>query len=149
VPLYGVHTGEEHVKMSLAPQRLAAGLLTSFAILAALVASVGLYGVLAYGVARRRREIGIRMAIGAEPAMVVRRILGQALSLTAVGLILGAGAACVLMRLIASQVRGVSPYDAVTFAAVSALLCAVATGAALIPAIRAANVNPLSALRSE
>ena len=149
VPLYGLHTGEEHVKMSLAPQRLAAGLLTSFAILAAIVASVGLYGVVAYGVARRRREIGIRMALGAEPAMVVRRVLGQALSLTALGLVLGTGATLTLMRLIASQVKGVSPYDWVAFLAVSLLLCAVATGAALIPAIRAAHADPLNALRSE
>jgi predicted permease len=149
VPLYAIHTGEEHVKMSLAPQRLAAGLMTSFAILAAVVASVGLYGVVAYGVTRRRREISIRMALGAEPAMVVRRILGQALSLTALGLVLGTGATYVLMRLIASQVKGVSPYDWVAFVAVYMLLCTVATGAALIPAIRAANADPLTALRSE
>jgi hypothetical protein len=148
-PLYGVHTGKEHVRMSLAPQRLAAGLLTSFAILAAIVASVGLYGVVAFSVSRRRREIGIRIAIGAQPAMVVRRILGQALSLTVFGLFLGAGAASMLMRLIASQVKGVSPYDGITFAAVAVLLCAMATGAALIPALRAANVDPLTALRSE
>ena len=149
VPLYGVHTGKEHVRMSLAPQRLAAGLLGSFAILAAIVASVGLYGVVACSVARRRREIGIRMAIGAEPAMVVRHILAQALSLTAFGLFFGAGAASILMRFIASQVKGVSPYDGITFAAVAVLLCAMATGAALIPALRAANVDPLTALRAE
>ena len=149
VPLYGVQTGGELVKMSLAPQRLAAGLLTSFALLAAIIASVGLYGVVAYGVARRRREIGIRIAIGAKPAEIVRRILSQALSLTAVGLALGAGATVVLMRLIASQVKGVSPYDGISFAAVSALLCAVTAGAALIPALRAARADPLAALRSE
>ncbi len=148
-PLYAVHSGKEHVRMSLAPQRLAAGLLTSFAILAAIVATVGLYGVVACSVARRRREIGIRIAIGAEPAMVVRRILGQALSLTALGLVLGGVAACVLMRLVASQVKGVSPYDGITFVVVSVLLCAMAAGAALIPALRAANVDPLAALRSE
>jgi putative ABC transport system permease protein len=148
-PLYAVHSGKEHVQTSLAPQRLAAGLLGSFAILAAIVASVGLYGVVACSVARRRREIGIRIAIGAEPAMVVRRILGQALSLTALGLVLGAGAAGVLMRLVASQVKGVSPYDGITFAAVAVLLCVMATGAALIPALRAANIDPLAALRSE
>ena len=112
VPLFGIHTGEEHVRTSLAPQRLAAGLLISFAILAALVASVGLYGVVACSVARRRREIGIRIAIGAEPATVVRGILGHALSLTAMGLVLGAAIAYGLMRFIASQVKGVSSYDA-------------------------------------
>ncbi|HXX24470.1 MAG TPA: ABC transporter permease [Terriglobia bacterium] len=149
VPLYGILTGEELVKMSLAPQRLAAGLLASFAILAAIVASIGLYGVVAYGVARRKRDIGVRMALGAAPAEVVRRILAQALSITAVGLILGAGATFALMRLIASQVKGVSPYDWITFAAVSALLCAVAGVAALIPAFRVARADPLAALRSE
>jgi predicted permease len=149
MPLYGVHTGQEHVKMSLAPQRLAAALIASFAILAAIVTSIGLYGVVAYSVARRKREIGIRMALGAEPARVVGRIVGQALSLTALGLILGAGASCALMRLIASQVKGISPYDAVTFAAVPVLLCAIAAGAALVPALRAAHADPLQALRSE
>jgi predicted permease len=149
VALSGLHTGSEHVKASLAPQRLAAGLLASFAILAVIVASIGLYGVVAYSVARRKREIGIRMALGAEPARVVGRIVGQALSLTALGLILGAGASCALMRLIASQVKGISPYDAVTFAAVPVLLCAIAAGAALVPALRAAHADPLQALRSE
>jgi ABC-type antimicrobial peptide transport system permease subunit len=123
--------------------------LASFAILAVIVASIGLYGVVAYSVARRKREIGIRMALGAEPARVVGRIVGQALSLTALGLILGAGASCALMRLIASQVKGISPYDAVTFAAVPVLLCAIAAGAALVPALRAAHADPLQALRSE
>lgn len=149
VPLYGLHTGEEHVKMSLAPQRLAAGLLASFALLAAIVASVGLYGVVAYSVARRRREIGIRMALGAEPANVVRRVVGHALSLTVIGLVLGTGATYALLRLVASEVRGVSPYDWVTFTLVSLLLCVVATIAALIPAIRAARIDPLNSLRSE
>jgi len=149
VPLEGLHAGPEHVKMSLAPQRFAAGLLVSFAIIAALVASVGLYGVIAYGVAREKRDIGIRMALGAQPTVVVRRILGRALALTALGLILGAGASCALIRLIATQVKGVSPYDWATFAAVSVLLCAVAAGAALVPALRAAHADPLPALRSE
>ena len=140
---------QEHVKNSLAPQRLAAGLLASFASLAAIVASIGIYGVVAYSVTRRRREIGIRMALGAGPARVVARIVGQALFLTAFGLILGAGASYALMRLIASQVKGVSPYDSLTFAAVPVLLCAIAAGAALIPAIRASRADPLQTLRSE
>jgi ABC-type antimicrobial peptide transport system permease subunit len=135
--------------MSFAPQRFAAGLLASFAIIAALVASVGLYGVIAYGVARRRHDIGIRMALGAEPARVVRGILSQALSLAALGLIPGAAASFALMRVIASQVEGVSPYDWVTFTVVAVLLCAVATVAALLPALRAARADPLAALRSE
>ena len=149
VPLYGAHTGEELTQMSIAPQRLAAGLLTSFAILAAIVAAVGLYGVVACSVARRRREIGIRIAIGAEPATVIRGILGHALSLTAIGLVLGAATTCVLMRFIASQVKGVSAYDGVTFIVVSVLLCSIAAGAAFIPALRAARVDPVTALRSE
>jgi len=149
MPLYGVHTGQEHVKLALAPQRLAATLLALFAILAAIVASIGLYGVVAYSVARRRREIGIRMALGAEPATVVGRVLGHALSLAALGLVLGTGATWALLRIVASQVKGVSLYDWVTFTTVSLLLCAVATAAALLPAIRAARSEPLEALRSE
>jgi ABC-type antimicrobial peptide transport system permease subunit len=149
VPLYGIHTGEEHVRTSLAPQRLAAGLLISFAILAALVASVGLYGVVACSVARRRREIGIRIAVGAEPARVVRGILVHALSLTAIGLVLGAAIACGLMRFIASQVKGVSFYDAVTYLVVSVLLCAITAVAAFIPALRAAHMDPVIVLRGE
>ena len=149
VVLYGIHTGDEHVRVSIAPQRLAAGLLTSFAILAAIVASVGLYSVVAFSVSRRRREIGIRMAIGAKPATVVRDILGRALLLTGIGLILGGAGACVMMRFIASQVRGVSPYDGLTFIGVSLLLFATSAGAAFIPALRAARVDPLRELRSE
>ena len=113
------------------------------------MASIGLYGVVAYTVARRKRDIAIRMALGAEPARVVGRIVGHALSLTAFGLILGAGASYALMRLVASQVKGVSPYDSVTFAAVPVLLCAIAAGAALVPAIRAVHADPVQALRSE
>ena len=149
VPLEGLHTGPEHVKMSLTPQRFAAGLLASFAILAAIVASTGLYGVIAYGVARQRHDIGIRMALGAQPAAVVRHILARALALTALGLALGVAASCTLMRLIASQVKGVSPYDGATLAAVSVLLLVAAAAAALSPALRAAHANPLAALRSE
>jgi len=149
MPLYDVHTGHEHVKTALAPQRFAATLLTSFAILAAIVASIGLYGVVAYSVARQRREIGIRMALGAEPARVVGRVLGHALSLTALGLVLGIGATYALLRLVASQIKGVSPYDWGTFTLVALLLCAVATVAALIPAVRAARIDPLNSLRAE
>jgi predicted permease len=148
-PLYGIHTGEEHVRMALEPQRLAMILLALFAVLAATIAAVGLYGVVAYGVARRRRDIGIRLALGAQPATVVRQILRQALSLTVIGLIVGAGSALALMRLVASQIKGVSPYDAATFVIVAVLLSAIAICAALIPAIRAANLDPLVALRSE
>ncbi len=151
VPLYGIHSGDEHVQTALAPERFAAGLLSSFAIVAAVVAAIGLYGIVAFSVARRRREIGIRMAIGATQGTIVRGILGAAPSSpwTGVGLVFGAVGACVTMRLIASQVKGVSPYDPVTIAAVALLLCAASAVAALIPALRAARVDPLKSLRSE
>jgi len=149
VPLYGALTGDELVQMSIAPQMLAAGLLTSFAVLAALVASVGLYGVVACSVARRRRDIGIRIAMGAKPATIVRGILTQALSLTVVGLVLGAAAASGLMRFVSSQVKGVSACDRITFVVVAVLLCVVSAGAAFIPALRAARVDPAGTLRSE
>ena len=149
VPLYGIHSGDEHVQTSLAPERFAAGLFSSFAIVAAILAAIGLYGIVAFSVARRRREIGIRMAIGATRGTIVRGILGSTLSLTGVGLVFGAVGACVTMHLIASQVKGVSPYDPVTFAVIALLLCAASAVASFIPALRAARMDPLRSLRSE
>lgn len=147
--LYGIRTEEEQMQISLSPQRVAAGFLGAFAILAVILASVGLYSVVAYSVIQRRREVGIRMAIGATPGTVVRHFLGQALYLTGIGLIVGVTAAGVLIRFIASQIKGISVYDPITFAAVASLLAIVTISAASIPAFRAARVDPLRALKEE
>lgn len=149
VPLNSIATGDQRVNASLAPQRLAAGLLAAFGALAIILASVGLYSVMACSVVQRRREIGIRIALGARPGVVVRQILGRAFLLTAGGLVLGAAASAAAMRLIASQVKDVSPYDGVTFGVAALLLAAMSASAALIPALRAARIDPLTALKCE
>ena len=149
MPLYGVHTGQEHVKMSLAPQRLAAALIASFAILAAIVTSIGLYGVVAYSVARRKREIGIRMALGADRAKVVQLVLRGAFKRVMIGLVLGLPLAIGAGRLISAQLYGVTSWDplALTVAASALALCAFF--ATIIPASRAASISPMNALRIE
>lgn len=148
VPLYGQKTGEEMVAAALAPQRLAALLLGSFAIVTILLATVGLYSVMAFSVRQRTREIGIRLAIGARPGNVLRQVLARAMAMAAIGMMVAGGAACfAVMRLVAPQLRGVSPYDGLTFAAVLVLLTAVSAVAALLPAVRAARVDPLTALK--
>lgn len=148
-PLYEVRTGQELVDDALEPQRLAAGLLAAFGLAAIVLASVGLYSVMAYSVARRTREIGIRLAIGAQPAAVVRQTLGSALRLAVVGVAAGAAGSAAVMRLAAAEMHGVSPHDWATFAAVALLLVAVALAAALGPALRAARIDPLRALNWE
>jgi predicted permease len=148
-PLYEFRTADDLLKVALAPQRMAAGIFGAFGLLAVILASVGLYSVMAYTVARRTREIGIRLAIGAKPAMVVRQILGKSMAVTGVGVALGALFGALLARLVAPQVKGVSVYDGATFALVVALLGLVAFLAAMVPARRAARIDPQAALRSE
>jgi ABC-type antimicrobial peptide transport system permease subunit len=148
-PISEVQTGDELVNQSLAPQRFAAAILGAFGALAILLAAVGLYGVMACAVARRTREIGIRLAIGAAPHAVVRQVLRRALALCAAGLVPGVAASVTLAPFISSQVKDVSPYDMVTFTAVAVLLTGVSLTAALLPALRAARIDPLEALRCE
>jgi predicted permease len=149
VPLLGVSTGRDALNRSLGPQREAAALLAGFALLAILLASIGLYSVMAHSVAERTREIGIRVAIGARPDSVVRGIVAKALKLVAAGLILGAAGSLAVARLIASQLKDVSPYDPATFCAVAALLAVVSLAAVWIPARRAARIDPALTLRCE
>jgi predicted permease len=128
--------------------RLGATLLAVFGLLAVTLTSVGIYGVMAYSVTQRTREIGIRMALGAEHAQVLRMILRQGLKLTGLGVVIGLAAALGATRLIANLLY-VSPTDARAFAAVSVLLAVVALSASFLPARRAARVDPLVALRHE
>jgi len=124
-------------------------LLTLFAGLALVLASIGIYGVLSYLVGQRTQEIGVRMALGAKQSDVLRMVLGDGARMTLVGVIIGVVAALVLTRLMASMLFGVKPTDPVTFVGVAAVLFAVALLACYVPARRAMNVNPVEALRHE
>jgi ABC-type antimicrobial peptide transport system permease subunit len=124
-------------------------LLGGFAGLAVLLAAVGTYGVMAYSVAERTREIGIRMALGATRSMVINQVLWETVTLTLAGLLIGGLAAQALSRFISSMLFGVSSTDAATYAAVSFVLASVALLASCLPARRAAQIDPLVALRQE
>ena len=149
VPVANVRLMRDVVAASLATPRLTGFLLGTFAVMALLLAAVGLYGVLAYVVARRTHEIGIRLAIGADRGQVVGMVLRQGLTLAAVGLAVGFVCALGLTRLMGSVLYEVTPGDPWTYAAVGAALLAVSVAASAIPALRAARVNPLEALRAE
>jgi len=124
-------------------------LLGIFAAMALIIATIGIYGVVSYGVSERTREIGIRMALGAERGEVLRLIVRRGLLLTLVGIGAGAAAALGLTRVIGRFLYGVTPTDPATFAAVAILLAVVAVAASYIPARRAAGVDPMKALRYE
>ena len=147
VPVHGVETLDARVHASLARDRFITLLLGAFAAAALLLAAVGIYGVFAGDVTRRRTEIGVRLALGARPAWVVLLILRRALALAAAGIAAGTAAALLAARLIASILFGVGAADPVSFVAVAALLAAVAAAAALLPAIGAARVSPMVAMR--
>jgi ABC-type antimicrobial peptide transport system permease subunit len=148
-PLSDFLTADELLNVALAPQRLAAAVFGAFGLMAIVLASVGISSVMAYAVARRTREIGIRMAMGAEPAMVMRQILGSSMAVAGAGVAAGISISALLARFVAPQVKGVSVYDAATFASVAALVGIVAFFAAAIPARRAARIDPQVALRAE
>jgi ABC-type antimicrobial peptide transport system permease subunit len=133
----------------VAPRRFTFTLLGIFALVAASLAVVGLYGVLAYLVADRTREIGIRVALGADPRRVIRLVLGNGFALTVVGAILGLAMSVVSVRAIRSLVYGTSIYDPWTFAAATLLLVCVSALASYVPARRASQVDPAIALRAE
>jgi len=144
-----VTTLEEQLSDQLAPRRFQTRLLALFSLMAVVLASVGIYGVMHYSVAQRTHEIGVRMALGARPGNVVRMIIGQGFMLAAIGLAAGMAGAWWLTRLLASLLFGVTATDPVTFGAVAILLTLVAILASSVPALRAARVDPLSALRCE
>jgi putative ABC transport system permease protein len=149
LPLARVLTLNAIVEESMSQPRFAMLLLASFGVVALVLASIGLYGVISYTVAQRTQEIGIRMAIGAQPVDVFRMVLTQGARLAGAGIATGIAGALVATRLMESFLYGVKPSDPLTFTSVAVLLAAIALAACYIPARRATRVDPLIALRSE
>jgi predicted permease len=149
LPLFDVKTQSAQIEGSIFQERLIARLSSFFGGLSLLLACIGLYGLLSYEVARRTREIGVRMALGARPSDVLRLVVRQGVGLSAVGAVVGILGALGLTRYLASLLYGVRPFDPLTFLSVALLLGLVALAACYIPARRAAHVDPLIALRYE
>jgi predicted permease len=147
--VFNIETMEEHLRGALFLPRLAGTLFGVFGVVGLLLAAVGLYGVMSYSVSRRTREIGIRMALGAQPARVRRLIVWQGMVLTLIAVVLGLGAAFAVTKLFTSILYGVRPHDLLTFTVVPVFLAGVAVLACWIPSRRAARVDPLVALRYE
>jgi putative ABC transport system permease protein len=149
VPVFDVRALSGIVSRSLATRSFAVTLLASFAAVALFLAVIGLYGVLSYAVTQRTSELGVRFALGATPGRVVRMVMGDGMRLVAAGTVLGAVMGAMVARLMSGLLFGVRAFDLTTFAAAVALLLAVAGAASLVPARRAARLDPMAALRSE
>jgi putative ABC transport system permease protein len=146
---YAIMTMEQALSASIAPRRFNLLLLGTFALVALVLAVIGVYGVVAYAVAERTQEIGIRLALGAERTRVVRMIVAQGMLSVIAGIVVGVIAAVASTRLIAGLLYGVEPHDAPTFVIATAALAVVAFVACTAPAIRAAFVDPVQALRAD
>jgi predicted permease len=149
VHLFEVVTLSDFIGEATFTQKIGAALLGVLGTLALLLAALGLFSVMAYSVSQRTQEIGIRMALGAQMSDVFRPVMGQSLRLALAGIGIGLALSYALTRLVASQLLGVSATDPLTFVGVSCLLCTVALAASVVPARRAARVDPLIALRAE
>jgi len=147
--IFNTQTMESHLRDALFLARLAAALFGVFGFIGLMLAAVGLYGVMSYSVSRRTKEIGIRLALGAQIGSVQRLIVGQGMLLTAIAVVIGLGAAFGAAKFSASLLYGVPPHDLVTFLTVPLFLIAIALLACWIPSRRAANVDPQTALRYE
>jgi putative ABC transport system permease protein len=148
-PISAVRTMDELISQSVGQRRLSMLLLSLFSGIALVLASIGIYGLMSYSVAQRARELGVRIALGAGRADVLRLVLRQGMSLALGGIVIGAGAAFGLTRLIASQLYGVRATDPGTFVGMAVLLACTALAANLIPALRATRVDPAVVLREE
>jgi putative ABC transport system permease protein len=149
LPVYDVSPLQERVDQTLGTRKLAMAVLSAFAVVALLLALLGVYGVLSYTTARRTHELGIRMALGAVPGDLIRMVLGSGLALTLGGLAVGLAGFLLLARLLSNVLYGITPRDPLTVVTGVVVLGAGAALAAYIPARRAARVNPVEALREE
>jgi putative ABC transport system permease protein len=149
IPLSNVKSMDDLLESSLGQRRLSMILLGAFSAIALVLASIGIYGVLAYSVTQRSRELGIRMALGAARGRVLRLVIGQGMALAVIGIAIGLVGAFALTRLLASQLYSITPTDPATFVGVGFLLAAIALLATLLPALRATRVDPVVALREE
>ena len=147
LPLYNVRTLAEHVDRSLYVDRLRANLIGTLALLALALAAVGIYAVLSYTIAERTREVGVRLALGAQPSAVLRMLLVAGARIAVIGIVVGVALSASLARLVAAQLYGVSALDPVTLAAACAVLLFVALAASFLPAWRATRIDPIAALR--
>jgi ABC-type antimicrobial peptide transport system permease subunit len=149
LPLQTVESMTDLIDRTLLAPRFQSRMLLIFSVLALTLAVVGIYGVLAYGVAQRFHEIGIRIALGAPPSRVVGQVLRRTVALTVPGLLIGVVSSLALTRVLATYLFQVTPTDPATFVGVAALLTIVAFCASYLPARRASRVDPLVALRAE
>jgi len=149
IPIYAMHTTEVQINNSLSSERMIASLSAVFGLLATLLAVIGLYGVMAYTVAQRTREVGIRMALGAARGNVICMVIPAVLVLVAIGVVIGVSAALALTRVVQSQLFGLTPHDPLTLTLATVALALVACAAGYIPAVRASRLDPVAALRYE
>jgi len=148
-PLADVRTMDQWVTRTLSQARFSSTLLTTFAVLALTLAAIGIYGVMSYSVSQRTSEIGIRLALGADPHDILAMVVGHAVRLTAIGLAVGVALALALNRTVTSLLYNTTGTDPLTFAAVAVGLGAVAIAASYIPARRASRIAPVEALRAQ
>ena len=149
VPIYALRTMDEQISNSLSTERMIASLSTVFGFVATVLAIIGLYGVMSYSVAQRTREIGIRMALGAEQGKVIGMVMREVVTLIAIGVGAGVPAALVLTSVVKSQLYGLQAHDPWTLGLATGLLATVACAAGYVPALRASRVDPMKALRYE
>jgi putative ABC transport system permease protein len=147
--VFQIRTMQDRLYSSLARQRFATTMLTAFALFGLILAAIGVYGVMSYLVTQSTHDIGVRVALGAQPASVIRLVLQQGMSLTVLGIGVGLLGAAALTRVMAGLLFGVSSWDALTFFGVALLLGAIALLATYIPALRATRIDPIVALREE
>jgi putative ABC transport system permease protein len=148
-PVRDLRTMDAVLAEAVAPARWSMTLMSVFAAVAVLMAALGVFGVLSFLVTQRRRELGIRIALGAAPGALRQMVVLQGLGLALVGLTLGLGGSLALARLMSGLLYGVAPTDAITYAGVGALLTAIALGASYLPARRATRTDPVVVLRAE
>ncbi|MGH9630722.1 MAG: FtsX-like permease family protein, partial [Bryobacteraceae bacterium] len=146
-PISAVKTMEDVIESSMGQRRLTMVLLGMFACVALLLAIVGIYGAIAYSVSRRKRELGIRRALGARQSAIIRLVVGHVLGLTLAGILIGMAGALALTRVIEGLLFDISPTDPAVFLAIAVLFIGAALAAGYIPALRASRIDPMSALR--